>query len=73
MESLRSQISVVQQEPVLFDRTIAKNIEYGDNSKIVSIEDVIQAAKLAQIHDFIVSLPAVSQKKSSIHFFRMFI
>ena len=50
----------MSQEPVLFDRTIAENIAYGDNSREVSIIDVIDAAKRANIHNFISSLPAVS-------------
>lgn len=45
------------QEPVLFDRTIAENIAYGDNSRTVSEQEIITAAKSANIHDFIVSLP----------------
>lgn len=45
------------QEPVLFDRTIKDNIAYGDNSKVVSDNEVIAAAKTANIHSFISSLP----------------
>ena len=54
---LRSQIGIVSQEPVLFDTTLAENIAYGDNSRIVSMNEIIDAAKKANIHDFIVSLP----------------
>ncbi len=57
---LRSQIGLVSQEPVLFDRTVADNIAYGDNSRKVSMEEVIDAARKANIHDFIASLPEVS-------------
>ena len=57
---LRSQIGLVSQEPILFDRTVADNIAYGDNSRKVSMEEVIDAAKKANIHDFIASLPEVS-------------
>ncbi|XP_033639476.1 LOW QUALITY PROTEIN: ATP-dependent translocase ABCB1-like [Asterias rubens] len=53
----RSQIGLVSQEPILFDRTVADNIAYGDNSRKVSMEEVIDAAKKANIHDFIASLP----------------
>ena len=39
---LRSQVGLVSQEPVLFDRTIAENISYGDNSREIDIEEVPQ-------------------------------
>ena len=54
---LRSHMSIVSQEPVLFDRTIRENIEYGDNSRKVTMDEVIAAAKMANIHSFIISLP----------------
>lgn len=54
---LRSQIGIVSQEPMLFDASIAENIAYGDNSREVSMNEIIDAAKKANIHDFIVSLP----------------
>ncbi|CAH0716416.1 unnamed protein product, partial [Brenthis ino] len=54
---LRRQLGVVQQEPVLFDRTIAENIAYGDNNRKVTMHEIIAAAKAANIHNFIVSLP----------------
>jgi len=57
---LRRQIGLVPQEPVLFDMTIADNIRYGANFKEVTDEEVEQAAKSANIHDFIMSLPQVS-------------
>lgn len=56
---LRRQLGVVQQEPVLFDRTIAENIAYGDNSRKVSMQEIVAAAKAANIHSFIVSLSKV--------------
>lgn len=56
---LRSKIGIVSQEPILFDRSIAENIAYGDNSRNVSMNEIIEAAKNANIHDFIVSLPQV--------------
>ena len=55
----RSQIGIVSQEPTLFDRTIAENIKYGDNSRTVSMDEVVEAAKMANIHNFIASLPQV--------------
>ena len=57
---LRSQIGLVSQEPVLFDISIADNIRYGANDRLVSDEEVIEAAKAANIHDFIQALPRVS-------------
>ena len=56
---LRSQIGIVSQEPVLFDTTIADNIRYGANFREVSDEEVIEAAKSANIHSYIESLPQV--------------
>ncbi|KAM9386940.1 ATP-dependent translocase ABCB1-like [Phaethornis superciliosus] len=54
---LRAQIGIVSQEPILFDCTIAENIAYGDNSRMVSHEEIVNAAKEANIHSFIDSLP----------------
>jgi len=54
-KSLRSQIGMVPQDTVLFNDTIAYNIRYGRVT--ASDEDVKQAAKLAQIDDFISNLP----------------
>ncbi|XP_059615121.1 multidrug resistance protein homolog 49-like [Phlebotomus argentipes] len=55
---LRSYLGLVSQEPVLFDRTIAENIAYGDNSREVPMDEIIQAAKEAKIHsEFITKLP----------------
>ena len=57
---LRSQIGIVFQEPVLFDASIADNIRYGALFREVSNMEVIDAAKAANIHSFIESLPEVS-------------
>ncbi|CAJ1087609.1 bile salt export pump-like [Xyrichtys novacula] len=54
---LRSKIGIVSQEPVLFDCSIAENIKYGDNMREISMDEVISAAKKAQLHDFVMSLP----------------
>ncbi|XP_078091179.1 ATP-dependent translocase ABCB1 [Mustelus asterias] len=53
----RAQIGIVSQEPVLFDCSIAENIAYGDNSRVVSQEEIEAAAKAANIHSFIETLP----------------
>ena len=60
IEWLRRQIGLVSQEPALLNLTIAENIRYGANFKEVTDEEVEQAAKSANIHDFIMSLPQVS-------------
>jgi len=54
-QSLRSQIAIVQQDPVLFHRTLAENVAYGaPGASPAAIE---QAARLANAHDFILRLP----------------
>ncbi len=55
LESLRSQISVIEQEVFLFSRSIADNIRFGCDD--ASMEAVIEAAKKAQAHEFITALP----------------
>lgn len=57
LEQLRKNLGIVSQEPSLFDRTIEENIAYGDNSREPSQAEVIEAARKANIHNFIVSLP----------------
>ncbi|RUS90224.1 hypothetical protein EGW08_002005, partial [Elysia chlorotica] len=57
LQWLRSQIGLVSQEPILFDTSIAENIAYGDNSREVLMEEIIQAAKAANVHSFITALP----------------
>jgi ATP-binding cassette subfamily B protein len=53
--SLRSQIAIVQQDPILFHRSLAENIAYGrPGASMTAIE---QAARLANAHDFILRLP----------------
>ncbi|KAM6151996.1 ATP-binding cassette sub-family B member 5 [Erethizon dorsatum] len=54
---LRSQIAIVSQEPVLFNRSIAENIAYGDNSRVVSLDEIKEVANAANIHSFIEGLP----------------
>uniref|UniRef100_A0A670XR76 Bile salt export pump n=1 Tax=Pseudonaja textilis TaxID=8673 RepID=A0A670XR76_PSETE len=57
IQFLRSKIGIVSQEPVLFDCSIVDNIKYGDNSREISMDEVITAAKKAQLHEFVMSLP----------------
>ena len=55
LKSLRSQIGVVQQDVYLFSGSIRENIAYGKPD--ASEEEIIAAAKQANIHDFIMELP----------------
>ena len=55
VEHLREHVSVVSQNPNLFDASIAENIRYGNN--LISDADVQKAAKAAHVHEFIMSLP----------------
>ncbi len=55
LQSLRAQISVVLQEPLLFSGTIAENIQYGRLE--ATRAEIIAAAKAANAHDFIERLP----------------
>ncbi|KAK7020522.1 P-loop containing nucleoside triphosphate hydrolase protein [Favolaschia claudopus] len=52
---LRHNVSVVSQNPNLFDATITENISYGNAD--LTFEDVRRAAQAASVHDFIMSLP----------------
>uniref|UniRef100_F6W9Y9 Uncharacterized protein n=1 Tax=Ciona intestinalis TaxID=7719 RepID=F6W9Y9_CIOIN len=53
---LRGKIGIVSQEPVLFGGSVYDNIIYGDNSRELSKEEVEEAAKLANMHEFILAL-----------------
>ncbi|MFR6343591.1 MAG: ABC transporter ATP-binding protein [Christensenellales bacterium] len=55
LSSLRQNIGIVQQDVFLFASTIRENIRYGNMT--ASDEEVERAAKLADIHDFIMTLP----------------
>lgn len=50
-------VSIVSQEPVLFSVSVGENIAYGLPDDHVSKDDVIKAAKAANAHEFIISLP----------------
>jgi len=55
IESLRRQIGIVTQQTILFNDTVRNNIAYGNIEK--TDEDIVQAAKAANAHDFIRNLP----------------
>ena len=54
-DSLRQNISIIPQEPILFHRSIIENIKYG--TEHATYEEVIAATKSAYIYDFIIKLP----------------
>ncbi len=54
-------VGIVSQEPVLFNMSIRDNIAYGDNNRTdISLDEIIEAAKNANIHEFIQFLPDVN-------------
>jgi ATP-binding cassette subfamily B protein len=55
MESLRRSVGVVQQDVYLFDGTIAQNIAYGRPD--ATLDEIVAAAREANLHDFVSSLP----------------
>jgi ATP-binding cassette subfamily B protein len=54
-EGLRSQIGVVQQQPLLFSGTVRENVAYGRPD--ATLDEVIAAARAAQAHEFIMAMP----------------
>jgi ABC-type multidrug transport system fused ATPase/permease subunit len=56
LDSLRRQVGVVLQDVFLFSGTIRENIAFGKPE--ASMDEIVQAAKAARIHDFIESLPS---------------
>ena len=58
LKSMRTNIGVVSQEPILFDMTIGENISFGAVQEVTS-EDIENAARNANAHDFICTLPQV--------------
>lgn len=57
LQTIRTQVAYVQQESPLFNRSIRENIAMGRTTQILSQEDIEKAAKMAEIHDFIMTLP----------------
>ena len=55
LKSLRCQYGIVLQEPLLFSATIEENVRYGRAD--ATLEEIQAAARVAEIHDFIASLP----------------
>lgn len=57
LESLRSSMALVTQDPFLFDDTIEANIAYGAPGGQISFEKIVEAAQFAYAHDFIIEQP----------------
>lgn len=55
LKSLRNNIGIVTQDPILFNDTIRNNISYGMEN--ANLDDIVIAAKAANAHDFIIQLP----------------
>lgn len=59
MWTIRRQIGLVDGDPIFFHRTIAENIGYGEQVKEAKRDDIIAAAKEANIHNYITTLSEV--------------
>ncbi len=55
LQDLRKNVGIVSQETFLFNKSIADNISYGKEN--ATMEEIIEASKIANLHDFIMSLP----------------
>ena len=55
LESLRNSIGIVQQDVYLFGASVKENIAYGKPD--ATFDEIVEAAKKANIHDFIMTLP----------------
>jgi ABC-type multidrug transport system fused ATPase/permease subunit len=55
LDSLRNNISLVLQDALIFPLTLRENIGFGDHE--ATIDEIMEAAKIAQAHDFIMKLP----------------
>lgn len=64
-KSIRNNISVISQNPILFNRTIAQNISYANPN--ATKEEIIQAAIKANAHEFILGLPGQYDFKVGEH------
>ncbi|CAB3411421.1 unnamed protein product [Caenorhabditis bovis] len=64
LHSLRAQIALVGQQPTLFNYSIRENIAYGLES--IDENDVVEAAKLANAHEFITKIPHLFQGYETI-------
>ena len=61
--SLRAAIGIVPQDTVLFNDSIDYNIAYGRPE--ATHDEIVAAARLAQIHDFIAACPRAMRRRSA--------
>lgn len=59
IKHLRKNIGLVSQEPVLFDCSIKENICHGTHTEDIPFDAIVEVAKKANAHNFIMSLPQV--------------
>lgn len=69
INSIRSQVALVTQDTILFDATIGENIAYG--KKNATKEEIINAAKAANAHEFIMDLPEAYDTQSGSRGFKL--
>ena len=55
LKDLRKNVGIVSQETYLFNKSIAENISYGKDD--ATMEEIIEASKIANLHEFVISLP----------------
>jgi len=60
---LRQNIGIVTQEPILFNSSIKDNIAYGVSNREVPMDEIIDAAKKANIHNYITTLAQVNHEQ----------
>lgn len=70
LRHLRQHIGIVTQEPILFNCSIKDNIVYGVNDREVTMDEIIDVAKQANIHHFITSTLAHVRNLLNNIFFR---
>ena len=56
LQALRSQISIIEQDVILFSRSVAENIAFGRDA--LDMDSIVESAKAAQAHEFISAFPA---------------
>jgi ATP-binding cassette subfamily B (MDR/TAP) protein 1 len=57
INSYRSQLGLVNQEPLLFSCSVRENLLYGSTTENLTDSDILKACKIAQVDDFVSSLP----------------
>jgi len=70
---LRQNIGIVTQKPILFNSSIKDNIAYGVANREVSMDEIIDVAKKANIHSFITTLAQVNHHQyfDATHFLNL--